>query len=195
LKKVSIYITLVAILIILISVFLWGFRTYPKVHPPPVASIDTFYVHDTVVHRIPYPVTIRDSIRYRDQAWIDSIVQANQVDTSALLADYYALHYYTRHWGDSLISVTLKDVVSGNRFIDSALTYQILRPQQVINSVINNYTYSRYLYAGADIPVDKIRNAEYGLFYASRRTFVGGAYSPLTGTFSFKCGLKLLEWH
>jgi len=153
LNKTANYIVVGLVLVALAGVFYFGYTMYPKFNKCPQNAPDTVYVHDTVTHvipdSIPYLVVKHDSIKYRDKVWIDSIVQANKVDTAMILAEFYALHYYTRHWNDTLLSVTQRDVLSENRFIESSFTYKLLRPLQIINNVNNHYTtYNKYLYVG-----------------------------------------------
>lgn len=186
----------IAVVIILTTVFILGYNAYPKFNPTQTNS-DTTFIYDTMPHYIvdsfPYYITRVDSIKYRDQAWTDSVIKANKIDTAELLNDYYALHFLSREWKDSLIYVSLKDVVSENKFYDATFTYQILRPQEVINNVINNYSYSRYLYLGASLNISEIKNSEFALFYAFSRGYAGLGYAPLSGGLSLKGGVALFK--
>jgi hypothetical protein len=123
-----------------------GYKIYPARHPCPEIVSDTIYVHDTITHyipdTIPYYIQGKDSIVY-----LHDTIPAD-VDTMAILKDHYALHYYTRLWEDSLLTVTLKDVITQNKSIDNTFTYKILRPQTVIHNEYSNYSYSRYVTAG-----------------------------------------------
>ena len=122
-----------------------GYKLYPRLNPCPEIASDTLYVYDTVPHyipdTIPYYVVKHDSVVYHDTIFKD-------IDTAAILKDYYAEHHYYRTWKDSLLVVDLKDIISENRPIDNVFTYKILRPQTVIKNEYTSYSYSRYITAG-----------------------------------------------
>jgi len=193
------YILVFLVFVALAGVFYAGYTTYPKRNPCPQIASDTVYVYDTVLHiipdTVPYLIVKQDSIKYRDQAWIDSIVQANKVDTAALMAQFYALHYYTRYWNDTLLSVTQRDVLSQNKFVESSFTYKLLKPLQIINNVSNNYTtYNKYLYVGVNTPIRDFNYTTFDLTYAFPSGYLGAGYNKQLNSMSFKVGVRLWKW-
>jgi len=197
-KKAGTIIIIVALIALLAGAFWGGYKYYPKRNPPPVVTVDTFYIPDTTTHSIPdkppeYIVKWKDRI-VRDKAWIDSIVAANQVDTANILADFFDLYVYERAWEDSLISVNLTDTISQNMPVGNIFEYKILRPQQIIqqNTYLETY-YARYLYLGVDIP-GTLNSFNPELLYAFRRGYLGAGYQSGQHTFSLKGGIRLFHW-
>lgn len=197
-KKAGTIIIVLAFIGLLAGIFWGGYKYYPYKNPPPVVTVDTFYIKDTTTHSIPdnppeYIVKWKDRI-VRDKAWIDSIVAANQVDTANILADFYDLYVYERAWEDSLISVNLTDTISQNRPVGNIFEYKILRPQQIIqqNTYLETY-YARYLYLGVDIP-GTLNSFNPELLYAFRRGYLGAGYQSGQNTVSLKGGIRLFHW-
>jgi len=184
------WIVAVAVLIILGLFFYLGYKAWPKWNPTVTVS-DTIYVHDTTYHNIvdsfPYYIVKRDTIIYFDTVFKD-------VDTAAILKDHFALHVYSRTWEDTLLKVNLRDTVTRNGFLHSDFSYNILRPQQVIYSVINNYSYSRYVYAGISLNMPDFKYSDLSLFYAFSEGYIGVGYLPLKNGLSIKGGLRIAKF-
>jgi hypothetical protein len=176
-------------LLILAGLFFAGYRYYSIRNPCPGPVTETVYIHDTVIHRIvdtvPYYIVRRDSvIRWRE-------VPAD-VDTMQILDDFYACHYYTRTWEDSLLRATSEDVIAENQFVDNRFTYQILRPQTVINNTVDNsVNYSKYLYLGMSATYPELKYADLSLSYAFSGGYLGVGYYPFIKTVSLKWGVNL----
>lgn len=187
----------IIIILLLGGSFYLGYRVClirnPVTH---VVVTDTIYLPDTTTHTIadkpPEYIIVRDSIKYRDTEWMDSVLQASKVDTNAILRKFYAIHYYTRTWQDSLISITRHDAIAENNFIDSKINYQFLKPQTIIYNT-TAYTYSRYLYGGLDMPVNNINHLKFEVTYATNKGYLGAGYSPGQNTLSLKAGVKLIQ--
>lgn len=162
----------------------WG---YSSKHCNPSTPV-TVIIHDTVSHvirdTIPWYITKTDTVILRDTIPIIP-------DTTAILQKYFAFYTYERSWTDSLLSVTLSDVVTENKVVDSYFRYKILREQTIINEVKNEIVYSRYLYAGGTVSP---KYAEFGLFYASGNTFAGLQYNPFFKTPSVLIGLRIVKF-
>lgn len=185
--------TIILALIVLIAFALTayiGYSTYPKLRPCPEASVDTVYVWDTVTYlipdTIPYYIIKHDTIYYTDTIPAD-------VDTAAILRQFYAEHTYTRTWQDSLLSVTLKDVISQNTPVSNVFTYKILRPQTVITNVTNNYSYGRYITLGADIPLRDLKYVNLEALYITPRWYAGVGYNAGLKSPTIKVGAPILK--
>lgn len=166
------WIIAVLILIILLGVWIWGYSTYPHFNPivevhDTIIKIDT--IHHTIISEYPYYISKTDTIILRDT--ISAIV-----DTAAILQLYYAFHVYERSWNDSSLSVTVRDVVSENKYFDSDFSYQILRPKEIINSTNISYSYSKYLYIGGSVYIPDAKYSNVGVFYASGKVIFGLGY-------------------
>lgn len=179
------WIIVILSLVILTGVFFFGYAMYPKWNPCPQTKPDTIYVHDTVIHHIPdtipYYIERIDSVKYKDQEWMDSVLIALKVDTAELLKKYYARYYYHREWKDSLLSVQMRDVISENKFVNNIFTYEILRPQTIVQNIDNSKTYASYLQGGLDIPFQNIKYTSLGAQYINPKFYVGLGYGPSIG--------------
>ena len=174
-SKSNAWIVAVVILILTAAIFYFGYVMRGVWSPAPVPIHDTIYKVDTIEHHItshyPYYIIKTDTVILRDT--IPAIV-----DTAAVLQLYYAFHTYTRAWEDSLLSVSLIDVVSENKVFDSDFSYQILRPQEIINNTTINYSYSKYLYIGGNIIIPDAKWSSLAVFFASKQLLIGGGYIP-----------------
>ena len=182
------YALLVIITVALMFTGGWvGYKMYPASHPCIVTS-DTVYVYDTIEHTIldtvPYYVVELDTIVYRDTVFKD-------VDTANILKDYYALHYYTRTWEDSLLTVTLRDEISENKPMSNIFVYKILRPQVIVENVVNNYSYTRYLLAGFGMSVTEQMFPDVNVMYVSRSWYGGAEYNIRDKSFALKGGMVI----
>lgn len=191
-QKVKTYIIIVGLfLCVLAGFWLWGYATYPKKHKPVITN-NTIIIHDTtkriIVDRIPYYVVKTDTI-------IQTKTVFTKVDTAKILQDYYAIHYYTRTWQDSLLRVTLEDAITENQSIDNKFTYEILRPTQIANNIAENLThYNRYLNFGIDVPIKNINYIEIESIFNWEKGYLGMGYTPQLKTFNIKLGAVLFQF-
>ena len=183
--------------LILMAVCFWaGWKAHPKFRPCPEVQRDTLYVYDTVVHQI------RDTVPWyivrKDTVIVNHNIPAI-VDTTAILADYFAIHYYTRDWydinqSDTLIHIRLEDAIMENMPIDNNFSYRYYKPQTVINNVVNNVSYSSYLYGTLTLPVPDTKFASLGLSYASGQGLIGLGYMPYNKGVSLTGGFKIARF-
>jgi hypothetical protein len=186
-NKTKNWIIAVLIGVVLIGIFFWGYGTGKRNNLPIVVN-DTIWRVDTVEHRIvdtfPWYIVKRDSVIYRDTVFKD-------VDTSEILKDYFAIHYHSRTWEDSLLLVKSEDAITENYILDHQFTYKIKRPQSIVNVVDNKISYSSYIYAG----VTGSKNSLFvGGFYADRRLIFGLGYDPFNKAASASFGLKIASF-
>ncbi len=178
------------ILCLLIGVFFGGYKYYPLRHPPPAPTIDTIMVYDTVTHLIrdtvPYYIVRRDSI----VKWRETLAK---IDTAAILADYFAIHYFTRYWEDSLLFAQSDDAVSENKFVDNYFTYKIKRPQQIIS---NDYSvnYSKYLYGAVGLSTMGTKYTDISVYFASKQLLLGAGYEPFAKNLRASVGFKIAKF-
>ena len=187
------YIISVAVLIL---AFWGGWKAHQKFRPCPEIQSDTIYVYDTIVRFI--PDTVPYYIVRKDTVIINHNIPA-EVDTTAIMADYYNFHYYTRDWydinqNDTLIHIRLEDVISQNMPLDNNFSYRYYVPQTIINNSVTNVSYSRYLYGTLTLPVPDTKFASLGLSYASGRGLVGVGYMPFNKGVTVTAGFKLIQF-
>lgn len=190
-KKTGSYILIGLVFLALAGLFYTGYTTYPKVNPCPQTARDTVYIRDTIVYYIP------DTIPYYD-IHLDTITHNDtipiEIDTSAILKDYFAKHYYTRTWEDTLLTVTLQDVISQNTPTSNIFTYKILRPQTIVTNITNNYSYGKYLIAGVDIPMRDVKYANIDVMFVTRRWYAGAGYNISLNSPTIKGGITLFKF-
>ena len=187
----------IAIIIVLAGAFFGGWKAYPYFRPCLVER-DTIRIYDTVEHHI------RDTVPWyivrKDTVIVNHNIPAI-VDTNAILADYYNFHYYTRDWydidtakNDTLIHIRLDDAITENMPIDNNFSYRYYKPTQVINNVVNNVSYSSYLYGTLTLPIPDTKFASLGLSYASGRGLIGVGYMPFNKGVTVTGGFKLIRF-
>ena len=185
------YFAIAGILLLFAVGFFTGYKVYPTIHKCPQIAQDTLYVYDTLIHvipdTIPYLVVVKDSIVIRDTVFKD-------VDTVAILKDYYAEHYYTRYWRDTLLLVTQHDVLSQNKFLESEFTYKLLKPRQIIFNTNYVTIYSRYLYFDIELPFKDFKYSTTGVTYAFPAGQAGVGYNWGLKSLTVKGGIKIKKW-
>jgi hypothetical protein len=189
-KKTLNYILVGLVLIALFGVGYLGYTLYPAQHPCPTTSQDTLYIHDTIPHyipdTIPYYIVKHDTIVYTDT--IPAVV-----DTAAILRNFYAEYTYTRTWTDSLLTATIKDVISQNTPIENIFTYKILRPQTIVTNITNNYFYGKYIIAGLDVPMRDVKYVNIDVMFVTRRWYAGAGYNIYLNSPTIKAGATLFK--
>jgi hypothetical protein len=180
-------------LLLLIGNFIgWSIRK-ATFHCPPI-STTTVVIHDTVQHNIPtyvpYYLTRVDSIVYRDTVRIPV-----NIDTVALIKDYFAQHYYTREWQDSLLNVNQVDMVTENKIYPQKFTYVIKRPQTIINNVVDNsVSYSKYIQFGVGVPISNVNYVNVEASYIFPKGYVKAYYMPEIKSFGGGVGVTLFKF-
>ena len=185
----TILITLALILIISGLSFWLGNRYYRLSHPCVPGGPDTLYIYDTITYHIPdtfpYYIVKFDTIIYKDTIFKD-------VDTGAILKDYFAYHVMSREWRDSLMIINLRDTITRNNIISSDISYKILRPQTVIN-VYDYTTYDKYFYGGIGIYSTGIEYSSIDVLYSGPKFSVGLGYSPFVNSINMKAYIPIFK--
>lgn len=153
---------------------------------------DTILLHDTITHRIvdtlPYYIAVRDTI-YQD------VYVHEDIDTAAILKDYFSIHTYNRHWEDSLISVTIEDRITRNTPIHNEFKYKILRPLQIVNNLTDNtITYNRYVSIGLSVPITDMKYTELKMLFNTDKWYAGVGYMSQINSFTLHGGVTILKW-
>lgn len=179
--------------------FIGGCQFHKRIHRCPTVVTNTEYVYDTVTHYIydiwPHYIQSEPIIIH------DTVPMNIDIDTVAVIKDYYATHIYDRQWQDSLIQVQVKDFITQNKSIHNEFKYKILRPQTVTYTTVDNSIhYNSYLYLGLSSPFYSSDPAftnfdvSLDLTYAGPKFLFGAGYTPINKAVTAKIGLKLFKF-
>lgn len=189
-KKMQRRLIITGIILLLLGLAFWGGRrTCPG--PQIETHTDTLYVYDTITKVITkdhYTETI-DTIFYPD-----SILIPADVDTAAILADYYRTYKYDRSWGDSTISVNFSDYISRNRITRSTLlNYKLLKPQSTIINTTNVLNYQKYINIGLRTDITFLY-PEFQASYIGPKFSYGLGYMPRQKALTVNFGYNILKF-
>lgn len=187
------------LIILLLFSFIGGCNRGKKLCKQDIIT-NTVILHDTVIHNIvdsfPYYVHGVTQIVY------DTVYK--NIDTIAVVRDYFSTHITDNLWQDSLVQVNIKTYISQNELKHSVFNYKILRAQSITYTTVDNSVhYARYVYFGASLPVypakvNNVSNINYiGLsgIYAFPKGYFEVMYQPYTKTFTIGTGIKILKLH
>lgn len=179
-----------AVALILMAIgFRSGYNLYPKQHPCQVITTGIREIHDTTQHYNYYIWPVwqdPDTIIYHDTI-------PGEIDSAEVVRNFYAEHYYTRHFDDTLLEAELTDIITRNRPTKSTFTYRILRPQTVINNSVTTTTWNKYLCVGMNINTYNPRLTGFELMFVTPRVYLGGGYMPVLKGFNIKAGGTILK--
>ena len=195
-------------------IFLSGYLVYPQVHPCKQPTVDTLFIEDTTWHTIEDSLELNiDNLEEQVAYWKahrdtiklpgDSIPVPIDVDTAAILKDYFSIYKYGWAKENDTISVVDSVTITQNTPVKHKLDYKIKIP---FTSVVNNYDYSttyyRYLLFGATLPVytysdtQKINLADLtlDLNYVFPKGYVGVGWQPNQEAILAKAGVTLIKF-
>lgn len=188
-------------LIVLIGTWIFGYTRYPVWHPQEHGSDSIVYIYDTTPHGIPdsfpFYVIIKDSIKYRDPIWMDSVIQANKVDTSSLntiFREFYSFNYYTRIWQDTLVQISINDMITENRPDDNNFSYKLLKPLTIIDNTTTTNIYTKYLYLAGSVTLPDSKYSSFGLYGSFPKTIFGISYMPFSPGVMTTIGVKIVKF-
>lgn len=152
---------------------------------------DTVYKYDTITKFInndiyQYKETI-DTIYYPDSIPSD-------IDTLAILKDYYSKNKITREWSDTNLYVKLVDEISQNKIVNSNwLEYKILKPQTIVTNTEVVHKYSSYLNINYSSSIQDLSYSTISLVYIRKKFSFGIGYIPLKQTPTISFGYNLIK--
>jgi len=198
--KTKNWIIAILFLIVLTGAFWLGYSRYPAWNKLPEGKDSIVYIYDTVpkyiIDSFPAYRWRIDSIKYRDPKWMDSVILANKVDTAKLYRIYeafYSINYYDRNWEDTLIKISVKDVITENRPIENKFVYTLLKPLAIIDNTTTNIKYSKYIYLGGSITLPSAEYSSIGIYGAFPRSFWGLSYIPYHPGAMLTGGFKIIK--
>ena len=122
------------------------------------------------------------------------ITPPENVDTSAVIKEYYSKNIYNRPYSDSSISITLVDTVFENKLQKGTIEYKILRPTQVITNIFNPIDPpKRKLFLGAELRSDTSLSVNAYLLTKKERLY-GVGYDPFNKVVSISGAVRILKW-
>lgn len=180
-------------MILLMLVFIKGCNHGKTLVKCPTITTNTVIKHDTIIHNIvdtfPYYIVGATKIEYRT----DTVYK--NIDTIAVVRDYFSTHITDNRFQDSLVQVDLKTYISENQLKHSVFKYKILRDQSVTYTTVDNsVNYSKYLYVGGSIPVKDVKYTNFSLFYAFPAGLVAAGYNPYLKSIQVTGGFKLIKF-
>lgn len=182
------------VLVILFFIFVGG-CSYGKhrVICPEVKTV-TVIQHDTIVHNIPNDI-------YHYVTRTDTVIKEvpmpilSKEDSLKVWNDYFAKHYYTNVFTDSLLQVTQQNEVSENVIHPIDFKYRYLGKTTVINnSVDNSIHYAKYITIGGTIPFKNVNSYNVDLRYTFNKGYIGGVYYPSLKSFGASAGFVLFKF-
>lgn len=203
----------VAIALIAIG-FTAGYKVYPVVHPFPVITTDTVEILDTnwysiedsleleinkLQQKVDYWKHHRDTVRLPG----DTIPIPADVDTAAILRDYYTPYKYGWEVKDSNIVASDSTIITQNTPVWHKFTYKLLKPQTtIVNNVDNSVTYSSYLQLGMSLPVysysDSAKANVYDLSleatYSFPKGYLGAGWQPNREVLAVRFGTTIAKF-
>ncbi len=166
-----------------------------------ITRTTTTTVYDTITKHIkgdsiPFPVK-PDAIVYNTVEY-----KYHDVDTAAILKDYYAKHVYSRSFSNVDLLVNWTDTISQNSYHPGAtFSYTILRPTEIINTTVEqvNVLDSRILFVGVTIPmyplpIDGKIYPSYDIRLVKDLGYLGFEYNPYYKTVGLQLGVRLFDW-
>jgi hypothetical protein len=169
-----------------------GWHLHKSLNPCPPITTNTITIHDTIPHYIPHYVTW--FIKGEDTIIHDTIPK--NVDTLAILHDYYDKHIYHRAWENDTLKASVTDTISRNNYAGSEFSYRIKIPFTTINnSVDNSIHYNKYLQAGITVPISLkyINTTSIDIQYIYPKGYAGIGWQPYNGIISAKAGVTIFK--
>jgi hypothetical protein len=180
---------LTALVLLLGSGTYIGWHLYKSLHPVKPVVTNTIIVHDTIPHYINHYVPWY--IQGENVIIHDTIPK--DIDTLAILHDYYDKHIYHRLWENDTLKVAVTDTIAQNKYMGSGFTYQIKTPFTTINNTVDNSIhYTKYAYAGISYDI-KVKSLSFNAFLATPKLLYGVGYAPNTNSFNATLSVKILQ--
>ena len=183
------------IVTLLLSIGIWGgWNLHKEFKPCPTVTTDTIIKYDTTWYTIydTIPIHTTDTIFVPG----DTIIIPADVDTAAILKNYFSVVDYTWSKQDSNIRFDMTTRVTQNRPVKYEFDYKLLKPfTTVINDIDNSVTYNRYLYFGIDVPIKNIRYLELEATYNWEKGYLGVGYTPELKSVNAKLGVSIIKFN
>jgi hypothetical protein len=200
----------IAIVLLFTMGFVSGWHSHKRFKPCPEITHDTIKVTDPYWHHIADSLSNlppEEVIKWlpQDTLFIPNDTVFKDVDTMAILRDYYSIYTYDWTKNDDTLGVVLKTTVTKNQPIAYDLKYKIFTPfTTTINNVDNSITYNSYLQFGLDIPIynyaadsnrfNNINDLGLELTYSFPKGYIGAAWVPNRDIVGVRFGTTLCKF-
>lgn len=191
-----------------------GWSLHKTLHPCPTITTDTISIPDTNWYHLKDSLIasnkqLKKSLAYwkahRDTITLpgDSIPYPVEVDTSAILKDYFAAYKYG--WSKEDSNIIVKDTIHVTQNIPywHDLTYKFKKPfTTIINNVDNSITYNKYIQFGLSMPVYSysdstkvnLQNLTLEATYVFPKGYIGAGWQPNTQSVMARAGVTLFKF-
>lgn len=161
---------IIVVLIVVILLLRW---CSPNPSPEPEVITKTEIKWDTITKEITtYVPEWKDRfIPIRDTVWVES---HQDIDTAAILEDYFSSYYYSDVISNDSVTITINDTISENKIKARNIKYDILYPTITITNetLINKRDFYVGIGVGGTPDHFNYIGAE-GLFKSKKRTAIG----------------------
>jgi len=188
-------------LILMIVCFVSGCNYHKNRHECPEITTHTVIVHDPYWHHIAdslanLPPIEKIKWQPQDTFFTPPDTFFKDVDTAAILKNHFSVFRYKWHKLDTgKLELNLFTTITRNKPIKYELDYKILQPQTIINNTQDNSVhYTKYLYAGINIPFYNAEFSELVILSTFKEGYLGCGYAPLQKGVSLKTGIRLFKW-
>jgi len=215
-SKIQTYLIAGAIIILLGLGFWAGWKSHSALKPCPIITTDTITIPDTNWYHLEDSLelnikNLKAQVYYwknhRDTIVLpgDSVLIPADVDTAAILKDYYSKYRYGWVEENDTIAVSDSVTITQNLPVDHSLSYKFKIPfTTIINNVDNSISYNNYLQFGVGLPVYKIKadstesvnlnNIRLELTYVFNKGYAGIDWQPNTNTIEARLGTTILKF-
>lgn len=190
------------LLLFLLTVgFIGGWNAYKTFKPCPTITVDTVKVEDPYWHHIADSLAglpPKEKIKWlpQDTLFIPGDTMFKDVDTLAILRDYYSVYQYEWNKNNDTLNINLLTTVTKNQPISYKLNYKFNIPFTTVeNNIDNSVTYGKYIYLGIDVPIKNFNYIEVEALYAFPKGYIGVGYEPEIKSFSAKAGITLFKFN
>ena len=163
--------TLIIVVLVVVILLLRWCSSSPIPEPEVITTTEIKW--DTITKEITHYIPEWNDrfISVRDTVWIES---HRDIDTAAILEDYFSSYYYSDVISDDSVTITINDTISENKIKSRNIKYDILYPTITITN--ETFINKRDFYVGIGVggTTDNFNyiGAE-GLFKSKRRTAIG----------------------
>ena len=198
-NKTNLIIGGILALILLVAGFTGGWYAHKELRPCQIITTDIITVQD------PYWHHIADSLaglppkevwkwHPKDTLFVPGDTVIQQVDTAAILKDYFSVYKYQWFKNDDTLSVELNTTVTENKPIAYDLKYKVIPSfTTTINNVDNSTNYTKYFYLGLNVPIKDVKYLDLEALYAFPKGYLGIGYGPELNSVTAKAGVTIFK--
>lgn len=136
--------TIVFLILIIILLRMCQGKPNPNKTPDPEIITITKIEYDTIREKVTEYVP-----KWRDRKLPpDTVYKDKDVDTAAILKDYFAEYTYNDTIDHDTVKIFINDVLTENKIASRSIEYEILYPTKTITTIEKHYINNREFYIG-----------------------------------------------